>query len=692
MQDGAKIIKNELADSKLPPLPHVLVELLRACQDQTSSFQDMARIVSNDAVIASQVILVANSSFYGRRGGANTIERALLLLGTEQLKTIAITASVQQMCSGFNVGSDYLKSFWSRSLRCALISKALALLTSYDVPEEAYLLGLLHNIGELVLAVNHVGDYPAVLHQSGVSQIEEERVRFGTDHCELGQHLARRWSLNDLEVDAIAYHHAPLNEIADSHHLAKILYLAAHLAEEPVLSPDEGMDVSVDSAAEQLFGLSGALAREIAVKVTHEVAQLASALGIDLESSDGEDFLSAREKLQQQMQRRLMNQEMSTLLDGDGASDTAISEKSVTNALNIMFGYRQALIVRFDSKQQALIYRPEADPRGEIKVPLEASSSLLARCGREGGIRYSHRNDDSATSLTVVDQQLMRVCRSHAMIYVPCLSEEGLMAVLVIGDLSSLPPDDVNQALLEDFSDHLAQMLLKGGQAREPATEVVEMQAKVRAAVHEVNNPLTIIRNYLEALSSAQGDEADESRYTILREEIDRASQILMRLQDIESDTSGIHERSINDEIKSLVSVFEQSICKSNGIACSLSLSSQLDGVVLPRNQLRQILTNLIKNSAEAMASGGEIKVKTGLTISSVKGRSLELIIEDTGPGIPESVMMNLFKPGFSTKEGNHSGLGLSITRSLVEEVGGTIACQSSDGGTQFTITIPLEQ
>ena len=132
-------IIHDLKVNRLPALPNVLVEMLRACENNQASFQDLSLIISRDTVIAGRVIFLANSAFYNPGSKINSLERALFLLGTDTLKTIVITASIQQFFSSFkSARSDFLLPFWQRSLNCALLAKALAILTSYPNPDEAY--------------------------------------------------------------------------------------------------------------------------------------------------------------------------------------------------------------------------------------------------------------------------------------------------------------------------------------------------------------------------------------------------------------------------------------------------------------------------------------------------------------------------------------------------------------------------
>ncbi|MEJ2480917.1 MAG: ATP-binding protein [Acidihalobacter sp.] len=115
-----------------------------------------------------------------------------------------------------------------------------------------------------------------------------------------------------------------------------------------------------------------------------------------------------------------------------------------------------------------------------------------------------------------------------------------------------------------------------------------------------------------------------------------------------------------------------------------------LPAIAAPRNSIKQILVNLVKNAAEALAQGQTITIQTEDAIYIGKDPFVGVIVADDGPGLPPQVLEALFEPVASTKGKGHSGLGLSITKRLVDEVGGRIACRSNAAqGTRFQILIP---
>jgi signal transduction histidine kinase len=119
-------------------------------------------------------------------------------------------------------------------------------------------------------------------------------------------------------------------------------------------------------------------------------------------------------------------------------------------------------------------------------------------------------------------------------------------------------------------------------------------------------------------------------------------------------------------------------------------LDNAIPPILLSKNKLKQILINLLKNAMEASPSDGKITVSTKDNIYFGAGEFIEIKVEDKGPGLPEDVLRRLYSPVTSTKGKDHSGLGLTICKSLVDELKGMIRCDSSAAtGTVFYIYLP---
>jgi nitrogen-specific signal transduction histidine kinase len=173
-----------------------------------------------------------------------------------------------------------------------------------------------------------------------------------------------------------------------------------------------------------------------------------------------------------------------------------------------------------------------------------------------------------------------------------------------------------------------------------------------------------------------------------IREEIDRVGRILLRMRE-PPDESGQGARSLNHEVRQVTDIFAASVGAARNIVLEVDLSPADPPLVQPSDHVRQILTNLLKNAAEALGQGGRIIVATRDPVSVSGRRYSELTVQDDGPGLPQSVMDQLFSPVQSTKGEGHSGLGLSIVKRLADDMGALILCSTSPSGTRFQLLLP---
>ena len=705
-------IIHDLRVNRLPSLPNVLVEMLRACETNQASFQELSQIISRDSVIAGRVISLANSSFYNTGTKVSTLERALFLLGTDTLKTIVITASIQQFFSSFkSARSDFLLAFWQRSLSCALLAKSLAILTSYPNPDEAYLTGLLHNIGELVLDSNRPGFYSdstdtplSFLTDSNQLAIESEHFSF--THAQVGACLTKEWGLSQFTCDAIEFHHADKSLIEDAHHLVKLIYLASFLSH-----PQKQYLEAHDDIAHQLFELNAALVNEIVIKIDSQVIDISRSLGLSSNKTlDSHSNKESQEKAQLALAKQVRNISLiqNAMSELNRANSKAELGNSIQNSLNWLYGLENSAIFWYAENSHELIFNhPDDSNTLPIKFKLEAHRSLLAKSSLN---QYITSSLDETSALTVVDSQLLNLFQTDGFICIPVQDSEGLICVLAVGINTTLKQQSHFSQFLSFFAHEAASVCrrslryLSNEESANNQNDLLihndQLKIHLNEVIHEANNPLSIISNYLYSLG--QRLEAKEpfnsedisKEISIVREEVHRTSQILLQLKDLKQDASltqtGV---DMNVEIQDLCTIYKNSLFLIKNIQCELNLDSKLGRLTLNRNTLKQILTNLIRNASEAIpkADKGKIKISTNALIN-VNGQDFaELCIEDNGPGIPAEILRDLYKPVISTKGNGHSGLGLSITKNLVKDAKGTISCRSSENGTVFQILFPKE-
>jgi signal transduction histidine kinase len=221
--------------------------------------------------------------------------------------------------------------------------------------------------------------------------------------------------------------------------------------------------------------------------------------------------------------------------------------------------------------------------------------------------------------------------------------------------------------------------------------------------IHEINNPIAIIKNYIETLGLKLPDKhpaQDELR--VIGEEMNRVAGLLDGLRSFSRPKIGGFEPvDVNQLCQGILDVLKKSFLQVRQIQASMSIDPEVPLVKTDRNGLKQVFINLVKNAAEAMDNGGKIEVFTRFLSGSAKimidekrriPGSIEIKISDNGPGIDEKIKDRLFEPYTTTKKGQaNSGLGLSIVHSIVKELNGQIQCTSQPGkGTCFTITLPV--
>jgi PAS domain S-box-containing protein len=208
---------------------------------------------------------------------------------------------------------------------------------------------------------------------------------------------------------------------------------------------------------------------------------------------------------------------------------------------------------------------------------------------------------------------------------------------------------------------------------------------------HEIRNPLSSIGLNAELLGEevarfAEGEKAKEAQGLVraIAREVDRLTEVTEQyLRYARLPAPRFAREEVNAILADLLHFMDGEL-RTRGIAVRRDLADALPAVEADENQLRQAFLNVLRNSCESMRSGGQLRVET-----SARDGVVRLTIADSGVGIEKKNLERIFDPFFSTKEGG-TGLGLALTHQIIEEHGGSIACESEVGrGTTFTISLP---
>jgi HD-like signal output (HDOD) protein/signal transduction histidine kinase len=691
-------IRNRLLIARLPAMPQILIKLLAHLQADDLGMPELAALVAKDAGMTGKILTVANSSAYHRGGRQPNLEQAMVALGTDMIKTLVISDSVFQTFNSFpNSGATDLRAFWKNSLTAAVLARDLARHLNYSQPEEAYLAGLLHNVGRLALLATAPKEYGfnfTARDDEDLCAVEQRTLQI--THAEAGAWLIERWQLDSFLADSVLYHHEPGARLEGAHPLIRIVR-AAHLLSGHADDPN----LMVEAAG--LCDLDPEAADQLLAQAARQVERAAVHLGIDLAGADDIPALPAFappppvDPVQQRLTEEMRNLVLVSEIGQSFARQQGESGllESMTRSARVLFDFENAAVLLENPTGHALVGAPTANQQriAEFSIPL-SKGGAVAKAALERRLAFVRRD---GAPLGLSEEQLLRMLGTESLVCVPLVSGARCIGVLIGGIASwQVPACQKRERFMQSFGAQAASALenamLERGQARRQLAHVAEEYREAsRRVVHEVNNPLSIIKNYLSVLDSKlERQEPVAGELSILHEEIDRVGQLVNSLTEVQPRVESGASADVGKVVEDVLRLFRATDFVPPNVEIVVSMSMEAGRIEGDPDILKQILVNLVKNAIEALAAtGGRIEIANRGHVNRERRLYLELVVSDTGPGLSREVLANLFSAVKSTKEGPHHGLGLSIVHSLVKKLNGHIACRSGKTGTSFEILLP---
>jgi two-component system, LuxR family, sensor kinase FixL len=278
---------------------------------------------------------------------------------------------------------------------------------------------------------------------------------------------------------------------------------------------------------------------------------------------------------------------------------------------------------------------------------------------------------------------------------------------LIVGEVT-LRPDQPGDQPADQSGDRQADQLFAGfvrdlteRQARERhlaelqaelvhVSRITELGQMVSALAHEVTQPLTAMASYLSGirrlLAAGNQDAALQAMAKVV-EQGDRARHIIQRIRD------HVSKRETERQLEDLATIIEEAgdlalIGIDQELKLEIRVNREAAEALIDKIQIQQVLLNLIRNAAEAMAG---LERREILIATARAGDMIEISVADTGSGLPDAVRARLFEPFVTTKP-NGMGVGLSVCRTIIEAHGGTLQAESGvDGGMVFRLTVPAQ-
>jgi len=236
----------------LPTMPGFVFELNTLLSAPSVDLKKVARVIRNDPSMSAQIIRACNSALFSLRRRVLSIEEAAVLMGAERLRTLVLTCSVMDL-TGKQLSKSEVQTFWQHSFMTGMLSERIAKWLEYPECEQAYLGGLLHDIGMLPLLViaTEEKSLGTASRRPWGDSLESEQAYFGLDHCEVGRWIGQSWNFFPSFIDVFENHHHPDRGARDPHLVGIVAIadrfcearsLASSSEEDALTSPDAAVD------------------------------------------------------------------------------------------------------------------------------------------------------------------------------------------------------------------------------------------------------------------------------------------------------------------------------------------------------------------------------------------------------------------------------------------------------------------
>jgi len=645
--------------NNLPQLPQIILKLIQACNSEETNIEELTEIISTDPSLTTRLIQIIGSPYINLPKEVNSIKTAVVYLGIDTIRNIAISTSAMRFFSlskavpEFNIGR-----FWYHSYKCGVIARKMAEEKDFSNPDEFFLAGLLHDIGRLVLLQNFSEDYKAILKDCSTEKqlIAVELKMFDIDTPQVSAWLFGQWNLNPLICDAVLFINESVEQIEGALSHVKMLFIANFLA---------GLDTFEKiSDIICLTDIPQARLEQIAIAAEEEVLEMSKSLGIKIDEEQDtfyEDSLTAEIKdlslFYGTLQNLLHAKDIESVLD------------IAHNGFKIIFNIPRVFYFFLDEKKNILTGSCAGNDKSHkiiksIAIPLSNRSSLLVKCIKEQKVQNSLKKK-AEEKLAISDTQMIRLLEAEGLYCVPIYSSEKASGVMVLGvdEITAKSLED-NNGLVKLFSKQTGICIQSIRFYNEYAVNLHEKKMEAYSTltdkvIHEINNPIAIIKNYIETLGLKLPDKHPaQDELVVIGEEMNRVAGLLDKLRSFSRPKiDGFEQVDINQLCQTMLEILKKSILLPKRIEASISIDPEIPKVKTDPNGLKQVFINLIKNAAEAMDEGGKITVTTRFLSESAKilidekkriPGSIELVISDNVPGIDEKTG-SLILPGLTS-------------------------------------------
>jgi putative nucleotidyltransferase with HDIG domain len=735
----AELIVQQL--DQLPTLPAVALRVLEATASDSAGVGEVVRLIHTDQSLTTRILQLCNRAEMGVRNQITTVERAVILLGFEAVRSAVLAVSVFQTfgSTGKAAGKHFNRDdFWRHSIAVACAAEKLAELSGQqNLAGEAFVCGLLHDLGKVALDAVLPKSFDKVVEAADILRgdiADIERSVIGIDHMVIGKRLSESWGLPPTIRDCIWLHGqnpSSLPTSVASAALVNLVTLADAIARQQHLgySGNYRFNASPTELCEALK-LNADHVREVRDGLISIVEPRATALGVG-ESSSAELY-------QQALLRA--NHELGRVTEQLSQKNRKLASRSkFFEALSQFHGG-----LRADSNPRAVLEVIAQTALQMLDLPAvcifsfpQRSSFVEAMIATTEAVRDSifvdapgsFAHDITTTRLTTpenIDWLLPDISpnliprsgnetEGHIRCYwIPLVSDGAAMGGVVwaaLGDEThrlSRQEQEISgvaggwsvalrTAQIREESRGLSENLaevnrkLQASEAEVLRARMVSSIAEMAAgAAHEMNNPLAVISGWSQRLMQELGDNRLNQSARQIHEQADKLSGIITELMDYAK------PQAANREKTDLLRLIDRAVrgaktrCTPEGRRIETAVHD-VPNVMVDSLQVTGAVQEIIENAIQATdPQDGRIAVKLDFDTYSLQ---VVITVEDNGVGMDEPTLRRAFDPFFSQKSaGRRRGMGLAKALRWVEGSGGNVRLESEPGnGTRAIILLPAE-
>ncbi len=674
----------------LAPLPLLAREVLGCAPDDRQGLLRIAQRIRFDSRLSATLL----ESVKQPQG---SIEDAVFHAGIGEIRRLVF----QQAAMGLVPRTDGRLDrdvFWRHAFTCAELAGRLAAQRNSPWRSEAYVAGLLHDIGKLILDAAAPEGYSKTLdasHSHALYILEAEQRMLGVDHGLAGKWAAEYWNLPEAYMAALWLHHHPGNVLDGTLYPVDLIALIG-LADQWAHGMLAGYSMDQIAAATEERRKPLGITREM----MDAILPLEVVMSPELDDASPTPSPGLVEESLELSTRLLRHQALLHLhedLQSASRQDEIVGAvaQCLRNELSLRAGCCYAVL--FDALH-GVVWSPAHPEPYPLRARLESGSE------KERNIL------ELLGSLLPNEMNAAALFHNHGLLVVPMMAHKGNQGQIIVDGLGSrLGNEDLDillrvgraagmalERLLErtrreEHAEQWAAALWKQEMAHRQSIRAERMDTLAQlasGAAHTINNPLTAISGRAQMLLSRLNSPEDVRALETIIHQSRRISKILSNLMQFARPAEPRMETTVPSFVlHHVVGVLRERL-EARHIRIFEHYAPGIPSIQADRQQLEQVFINLMINAEQAMPHGGDLTITVK---PSPDRKSVVVQIADTGPGIPAEFMDRVFEPFFTTRdETENTGLGLAVCHGIIERHRGAIALHGSEGiGATCTITLP---